>query len=38
METEEPLLEENMECKWEVFAGELNQLSSIALPMIVVTL
>ncbi|KAL2522368.1 MATE efflux family protein [Forsythia ovata] len=43
MESEEPLVEENRECKrvlatWGAFAGELNQVNSIALPMIVVTL
>ncbi|KAL2499462.1 MATE efflux family protein [Abeliophyllum distichum] len=43
MESEEPLVEENRDSKrvlatWGAFAGELNQVNSIALPMIVVTL
>ncbi|CAA2978820.1 DETOXIFICATION 14-like [Olea europaea subsp. europaea] len=43
MESEEPLLEENRECKsvlntWGAFGRELNRVSNIAFPMIVVTL
>lgn len=43
MESEEPLLEENRECKsvlstWGAFAKELNRVSNLAFPMMVVTL